>query len=96
MIEIYSFPCYIYVMTIEQTVDITADRRITIEVPPKIPTGLTNVIIHFLVSSDTRSEETAAKDSPTPISDSLVGLLSGMGDVDLDEMRMERLSKHLK
>jgi len=26
----------------------------------------------------------------------LTGILSGMGDVDLDEMRMERLSKHLK
>jgi hypothetical protein len=82
-------------MTIEQTVDITADRRIIIEVPPKIPTGRTNVIIHFPVPTDTQSE-TAAKDSPTPISDSLVGILSGIGDIDLDEMRMERLSRHLK
>jgi len=83
-------------MTIEQTVDITADRRITIEVPPKIPTGRTNVIIHFPVPVDTRSEETATKDSPTPISDSLAGILSGIGDIDLDEIRMERLAKHLK
>jgi len=80
-------------MTIEQTVDITADRRIIIEVPPKIPTGRTNVIIHFPVPADTQSEENAAKDSPTPISDSLVGILSGIGDIDLDEMRMERLSR---
>jgi len=26
----------------------------------------------------------------------LSGILSGMGDVDLDEIRMERLAKHLK
>ena len=83
-------------MTIEQTVDITADRRIIIEVPPKIPTGRTNVIIHFPVPADTQSEETTAKDSPTPISDSLVGILSGIGDIDIDEIRMERLAKHLK
>jgi hypothetical protein len=83
-------------MTIEQTVDITSDRRIIIEVPSKIPTGRTNVIVHFPVPADTQSEETAVKDSPTPISDSLVGVLSGIGNIDLDEMRMERLSKHLK
>ena len=83
-------------MTIEQTVDITADRRIIIEVPPKIPTGWTNVIIHFPVPPDTQLEESAAKDSPTPISDSLVGILSGIGDIDIDEIRMERLAKHLQ
>ena len=84
-------------MTIERTVDITADRRITIEVPPKIPTGRINVIIHFPAPADKQPEETTAKDSsPTPISDSLVGILSGMGDVDIDEIRMERLARHLK
>jgi hypothetical protein len=83
-------------MTIEQTVDIPADRRITIEVPPKIPTGRINIIIHFPVPANTQSEETTAKDSPTPISDSLVGILSGIGDIDIDEIRMERLAKHLK
>jgi len=83
-------------MTIVQTVDITADRRITIEVPPKIPTGRTNVIIQFPVPADTQSEGNTAINSPTPISDSLVGILSGIGDIDIDEIRMERLSKHLK
>jgi len=83
-------------MTIVQTVDITPDRRITIEVPPKIPTGRTNVIIQFPVPADTQSEENTVKNSPTPISDSLVGILSGIGDIDIDEIRMERLAKHLK
>jgi len=83
-------------MTIEQTVDITADRRITIEVPSKIPTGRTNVIIQFPYPSDMQPEETITKNSPTPISDSLVGVLSDIGDIDIDEIRMERLAKHLK
>jgi len=83
-------------MTIEQTVNITADRRITIEVPPKIPIGRTNVIIQFPVTADTQPEKTAAKDSPTPITDSLVGILSGIGDIDIDEIRMERLARHLR
>ena len=83
-------------MTIEQTVDIPVDRRITIEVPREIPAGRTNVIIQFPVPADTRHEETTPKNSPTPISDSLVGILSGVGDVDIDEIRMERLAKHLK
>jgi hypothetical protein len=83
-------------MTIEQTVDIPADRRITIEVPREIPAGRTNVIIQFPVSANTLQEETTTKNSPTPISDSLVGILSGVGDIDIDEIRMERLAKHLK
>jgi hypothetical protein len=91
-----SFLCYNFSMTIEQTVDIPADRRITIEVPREIPAGRTNVIIQFPVSADTRQEETVTKNSPTPISDSLVGILSGVGDIDIDEIRMERLAKHLK
>jgi hypothetical protein len=87
---------YAFLMTIEQIVDIPADRRVTIEIPPQIPTGRTNVIIQFPVPANTRSKETNAKNSPTPITDSLVGILSGPGDIDLDEIRMERLAKHLK
>ena len=99
-------------MTIEKTVDIPADRRITIEVPPQIPTGRTNVIIQFPFSEDTQPKYTIPRDSngeirltketidemlkDCPHTRALTGILSGMGDVDLDEMRMERLSKHLK
>jgi hypothetical protein len=32
----------------------------------------------------------------TPITDSLLGIASGIGDISLDELRMERLSKYLK
>ena len=31
----------------------------------------------------------------TPHSDALAGILSGMGYIDLDKIRMERLAKHL-
>ena len=31
----------------------------------------------------------------SPLTHSLSGILSGMGDVDLDKVRMERLAKHL-
>ena len=31
--------CYIYPMTVTQTVEVTADRRITPEIPPQIPMG---------------------------------------------------------
>ena len=31
-----------------------------------------------------------------PHTQALSGILSGLGDVDLDEVRMERLAKHLK
>ena len=93
-------------MTITQTVEIPADRRLVIEVPPQVPAGKINVIIQFPVREDEQSmttelepEKQTAKiklrDTPTPISDSLVGILSGMGDIDLDSIRMERLAKHL-
>ena len=35
------------------------------------------------------------KNAHTPHSDALAGILSGMGNIDLDEIRMERLAKHL-
>jgi hypothetical protein len=83
-------------MTIEQTIDVPADRRITIEVPDKIPTGRTNIIIQFPFSAERQPIETVTKDSSTPIADSLAGILSGIGEIDIDEIRMERLAKHLK
>jgi hypothetical protein len=34
-------------MTIEQTIEITADRRIILEVPPEVPAGRAQVTIQF-------------------------------------------------
>jgi hypothetical protein len=33
---------------------------------------------------------------PTPISDSLLGILSDVGDITLEQIREERMAKHLK
>jgi len=70
-------------------------RKLVLEFGPS-PIQRKSFKVQILTTADTRSEETAARDSPTPISDSLVGILSGIGDIDLDEIRMERLAKHLK
>jgi len=45
----YSGLWYAVRMTIEQTVEIPADRRITLEVPPDVPAGKAHVIIQFPV-----------------------------------------------
>ena len=42
-------------MTITQTVEIPADRRITLEVPREVPTGKANIIIQFPVKEDEKT-----------------------------------------
>jgi len=47
---LYTFitvPCYIYIMVVEQIVEIPADRRITLEVPREVPLGSARIIIQF-------------------------------------------------
>jgi len=89
-------------MTITQTIDIPADRRITLEVPREVPTGKT--IIAFTPASAVKQNITAAIPSKkpgetavrnTPRADRLLGAAAGLGDISLDEIRDERLSKHL-
>jgi hypothetical protein len=93
-------------MTITQTIDITDDYEVMLKIPRSIPKGKTNVIIQFPTEEKpkadnngmprfTKKELDEILQRPHPITDSLSGILSGLGDVDLDEMRMERLSKHL-
>ena len=82
------------------------------EVPREVSADRARVIIQFPVMKDTQPENIIPKDGngkirltketidkmlqDCPHTRALTGILSGMGDVDLDEMRMERLSKHLK
>ena len=40
-LENHPFSCYVYPMAITQTVEVPADRRITLEVPQEIPVGRT-------------------------------------------------------
>ena len=115
-------------MTIEQIVDIPADRRLHLdfEVPPEIPAGKARLTVTPLASpsklaeleSDiallslrgsckgpgtkdgklhlTRAEiDELMKDCPH--TEALCGILSGMGDVDPDDLRMERImTRYLK
>ena len=53
--------CYAYPMTITQTVDIPADRRLIIDVPREIPAGKT--IIAFTPAADTVDEPSIDKSS---------------------------------
>jgi hypothetical protein len=96
---------YIRSMTITQTIDITDDYEVMLKIPRNAPKGKANVIIQFPTEEKpkansgiprfTKKELDEILQRPHPITDSLSGILSGLGDVDLDEMRMERLSKHL-
>jgi len=95
-------------MTITQTVEITDDRWLNIKVPNEIPTGRTSIIVQF----PNKKEELSSKPVPKggklkitrkeldemlkdcPITQSLIGILHT--DMTVDEIRDERLAKHLK
>jgi len=109
-------------MTIEQIVEIPADRRLHLdfEVPLEIPAGKARLTVTPLAETPesvqpllslmgsckgldtkdgklhlTRAEiDELMKDCPHTLA--LSGILAGLGDVDLDEVRMKRLAKHLK
>ena len=98
-------------MTITQTVEIPADRRLVIDLPPQVPTGRTDVIIQFPVR-----EETQPPGTPLPMNGegkirltksmveemladktlrSLTGILRTDMDMAVAEIREERLAKRI-
>jgi len=90
-------------MTIEQTVDIPANRKITLEVPPQIPTGKARIelnVIPFINEQDKPEKISLTKQSieemlqNSPHTQALTGILHT--DMTIEEIREERLSKHLK
>jgi len=96
-------------MSITQTVEIPANRRLHLdfEVPVEIPVGKAQVelkVIPFVKKSDNNGKLHISKpelnemlrDSKTPISDSLTGILEHLGDITIEQIREERLAKHLK
>ena len=100
-------------MTIEQTVEIPANRwlHLDFEVPREVSADKARVIVQFPTIEDMQPDSPPNGSNgkirltretidemlqDCPHTRALTGILSGMGDVDLDEMRMERLSKHLK
>ena len=86
-------------MTIEQTIDIPVDRRLHLdfEVPREIPAGKARVelkVIPFVKKQDAMQENDDNR--ATPRADRLLGVLAGLGDISLEEIREERLAKYLK
>jgi hypothetical protein len=88
-------------MTITQTVEIPASRRLIIDVPSEVPLGKT--VLAFTPVPDqgtSRKAESAPKNEnerATPHSDALFAIFSQIGGgIDPDEIRSERLAKHLR
>ena len=99
-------------MTITQTVEIPADRRVFFEflAPLDIPEGKAQVevkVIPFVKKEDksdnkgkfpmSKNElDALLQNAKTPISDSLTGILAGLGDITAEQIREERLTKYMK
>jgi hypothetical protein len=87
-------------MTVTQTVDIPADRRVFFEffAPKEIPTGPARLELKVtpVLERQGKPVPEVDKGSTTPITDSLVGIISSLGDISLEEIRDERLAKYLK
>ena len=91
-------------MTITQTVDIPLSREITIKVPSEVPPVKAQVevkVIPFAKEAERPDKIRITKEKieemfqNSPHTRALSGILSGIGDVDIDKIRMERLAKHL-
>jgi len=94
-------------MTIEKTIEIPANHRITLDIPPQIPAGKAQLelkVIPFVNKPDDSGKLRLSKqeldemlqNAQTPISDSLTGILADIGDITIEQIREERLSKYLK
>jgi sporulation-control protein spo0M len=86
-------------MTIGKTVEIPANRhlRLDFDVPVEIPVGMAQVelkVISF-VDKQKKSAPKNSDNSLTPHTDALLKILSNLGDINIDEIREERLAKHL-
>ena len=86
-------------MTITQTVEIPPDRRLTIEVPREIPVGSARLELNVIpfVKKEEKTEPLLKTlvGVATPIADSLLGAAANLGSITLDEIREEKLAKHL-
>ena len=86
-------------MTIEQTVEVPPSRRIFLDLPPELPTGKAR--IEFTITPELKPwkgniKSLALSDTPTPRADKLLGIAANLGDISIEEIRSERLSKYLK
>jgi sporulation-control protein spo0M len=88
-------------MTIGKTVEIPANRHLHLDfdfdIPVEIPVGRAQVELKVISFVD-KQKKSALKNtdnSLTPHTDALLKILSNLGDVNIDEIREERLAKHL-
>ena len=99
-------------MTITQTVEIPANRRLhlDIELPHDLPAGKASIEMK-VISFENKQEKPDNKrklcltkkeldeileNAQTPISDSLTGILAHLGDITIEQIREERLAKYLQ
>ncbi|MCL2412235.1 MAG: hypothetical protein FWC97_11395 [Treponema sp.] len=94
-------------MTITQTVEIPSSRSLIINVPREVPTGATVRLELKVIPFDKKEEKPPTlrltkkeldgilRTAQTPISDSLTGILSNLGDITAEQIREERLAKYL-
>jgi hypothetical protein len=87
-------------MTITQTVNIPASRRLVIDVPSEVPAGATarfelNVFPFEKKDENSELPLKSLEGAETPRADRLLGAAANMGGISLDEIREERLAKHL-
>ena len=45
-------------MIVEQTIDVPADRRVILEIPPEVPVGSVHLFIQFSIHEDTQTGDT--------------------------------------
>jgi len=88
-------------MTIEQIIDIPADRRIFFEflAPTEIPAGPARIELKLTPVTEKQGGSGPEKGSTgqaTPRADRLLGIAAHLGDISLEEIREERLAKYLK
>jgi hypothetical protein len=86
-------------MTIGKTVEIPANRllHLDFEVPIEVPIGKAQIELKVIPFVD-KQKKSALKNtdnSLTPHTDALLNILSNLGDININEIREERLAKHL-
>ena len=85
-------------MTIEQTIEVPASRRIFFEflAPKEIPSGPARVEVKITPVANGKTVPKNLIKQATPRADSLLGILSHVEDISPEKIREERLEKYLK
>jgi hypothetical protein len=80
-------------MTITQTVDIPADRRIFLDLPQDLPLGRASVELKVVPFVKPKPRLKCLEGADTSLVDSLVGVISNPENKTYDELRMEGMQE---